>query len=402
MKKKTKPIDAVIVNDDIANVNKARIEKDILKFLRDDKGLGVNVTTLSESGANVTRWFDTDSLTWNFVSSGSLKKGLPYGRVIECHGETTTGKSLLGAQIAAQAVKQGALTFFFDPEYGMDTKFIRSVGGDENKIITFTELGTIEKFNKAVLKTIEYLALKNKDPQVPVVMILDSLAMLSSEQELKSPDKNDMTKAKKIRQFFRTYMDECVRHGILLFVVNQVYKNIGVMFGPDTSPTGGMGLPYAASQRYALRTPKYEKEGEKSQGDVEGTRVKMKTLKNRVSVPFRSVYIRFTYGEGLDRYGGLFELMGDGDGGNVTALNLLQKEGNRWIWPGVIDEKFWAKDFVEVFKAKEEEYIEALEAVIEEKTKRKEIPAEALSSDEEALLSVGKDESEESLISRME
>lgn len=397
-KKKENIVDATLVNDNTTDINKVRMEKDIIQFLKGDKTLGVNVGFLTESGANVKRWFDTDSLVWNFVSSGSMRKGLPYGRVIECHGESTTGKSLLGAQIAAQAQKSGALTFFFDPEYGMDNKFIRSVGGDPSQIISVTELGTIEKFDKAMRKMIEYLAVKNKDQAVPVVMVLDSLAMLSSEQELKSPEKNDMTKAKKIRQFFRTYMDECVRHGILLFVVNQVYKNIGVMFGPDQTPTGGMGLPYAASQRYSLRTPKYDKEGEKAMGDVEGTRLKVKTLKNRVAVPFRSGFVRFTFKDGMDRYGGLFELMNDGDGGMVTSLNLLVKEGNKYVWPGVIDEKFWAKDFVDVFKADEEKYIDALEEIIKQKSERKEIPVEELTPEEQVLVRAGEDEDSNTFI----
>ena len=381
---------------------KKTFEDDIIKFLKEDKKLNIDVGFMTETGSNVSRWLDTNSYTWNFLSSGKLNGGLPYGRVIEVFGDNFTGKSLLACQLAVQGQKDDAIVVYFDPERSIDKETIDRLGGDASVIIAPKGVKTIEKFNDTFVKIVERISLE-KDNARPVVVILDSLAMLSTDHEMKAPDKVDYTKQKKIRQFFRMYMDDCARYNILLFVVNQVYDNIGVMFGPKTKASGGQGLTYACSQRYGLLSPVIEKS--ETDSDVFATKVKAKAYKNRNSIPFRSVFIRSAYKTGFDRYGGLWELLTDGDAGKATGFNIIEKvkrdektkewvpakTGSKYMIRGVfLDEEgkdiaFSQKEFISLLQQDEKKNIKKIQAIID--AKDDEAPGvDSLTDEEKAIV----------------
>lgn len=385
---------------------KKTFEDDIIKFLKDDKKLNIDIGFMTETGSTVSRWLDTNSYTWNFLSSGRLDGGLPYGRVIEVFGDNFTGKSLLACQLAVQGQKDDAIVIYFDPERSIDEVTIERLGGDPSVIIAPKSVKTIEKFNDTFVKIVERIA-SEKDNARPVVVILDSLAMLSTDHEMKAPDKVDYTKQKKIRQFFRMYMDDCARYNILLFVVNQVYDNIGVMFGPKTKASGGQGLTYACSQRYGLLSPVIEKS--ETDSDVFATKVKAKAYKNRNSIPFRSVFIRSTYKTGFDRYGGLWELLTDGDAGKATGFNIISKvkrddktkewveskTGSKYMIRGVfLDEEgkdiaFSQKEFIPLLQQNEKKAIKKIQDLID--TRNDEAPGIDSLTDEEKII-VGVDD----------
>ena len=170
---------------------KILFEEDIIKFLKNDKKLDIEVGFLTETGSNISRWLDTGSYTWNFLSSGRLMGGLPYGRISECFGEPYTGKSLLACQLAVKGQQDGAMIIYFDPERSVDEETIKRLGGNPNAIIAPKKIKTIEKFNQTFIKIIERVASYSDKERPPIVVILDSLAMLSTEQEINKPDKVD-------------------------------------------------------------------------------------------------------------------------------------------------------------------------------------------------------------------
>lgn len=378
---------------------KKTFEDDIIKHLKEDKTLGIEVGFMTETGSDVEYYLDTKSYSWNFLSSGRLNGGLPIGRVVEAAGNSSVGKSLMGAQIAVQAQLADYVVIYFDIEKGMDTHSIERLGGKPSSIIVPTGINTIEKFNETFNKIIEKISLAGNTR--PVVVILDSLAMLSSKHEIESPDKVDYSKPKKLKQFFRMYMDLCYRHNVLLFVINQVYDVIGA-YVPTTVSSGGKAIQYASSQRYLLSTPQIEKGEDK---DAIATVIKAKTLKNRVSIPFRSCFIKSSYKDGFDRYFGLFELLFDGNAGKSTGFNLIvkvkkdekgtgwveSKTGTKYMLKGVIvdeegkDIAFSQKDFIDLLKKDEEKYINKIQELIDKKNDDI-VPSFEDLTDEEKLL----------------
>lgn len=390
-KKKSTKKSSASKKTESTKVSKKDFANDIIDYLK-SSGLDVDIGFLPETGANVKYWLDTGSYTWNFLMSGDVRKGAPVGRVIEVFGPSGTGKSLMCGQLACMAQKNDHTPFYVDTELAFTDDFAERLGADPQKIITAKGTRTIENFDKLFSGLVKQLAIKRKEGlNKPVSVFLDSMAMLSSKHEVDNPDKVDYSKMKKTRQFFRTYMDDCHRNDILFFVVNQIYDLIGVSFGEKTKATGGHGVAFASTIRIKLSNPKIIKEGESGNSDPRATIVKAKTIKNRVSVPERAVFIISSYEHGVDRYGGLFELMCDGKLPKTqyvesTHLNIIQRSGNKYMWPGVfVDEKgedlkFNRTDFVDIFKSDEERYVEALQKEID--SRKNSIESEPLDEEE--------------------
>src|SRR5210317_142317 len=94
-------------------------DKKLSSFIKDlRKSTGSESFSSSKYGT-VQEWIDTGDFGLNRIISGSIRKGIPTGRVIVLAGESQTGKSFIAAQIGANALKQGFHNiFYFDSEGG--------------------------------------------------------------------------------------------------------------------------------------------------------------------------------------------------------------------------------------------------------------------------------------------
>ena len=146
---------------------------------------------LSEEDAGMVRkWVDMNVCSLNYIISGDLEKGFPYGRVVEYHGDNSTGKTLIALMACANAMKDNALIFYYDPECSLDRQFAKKIGADPANIIYDDTIDTVEQFEEQ-LEGIVRMKETSKTDQ-PVLVVLDSLAMLSTAHEMDSPDKSDM------------------------------------------------------------------------------------------------------------------------------------------------------------------------------------------------------------------
>jgi RecA/RadA recombinase len=191
---------------------------------------------------------------------------------------------------------------------------------------------TIEQFRNRALKIVDkYLSLDEKDRK-PMMFVLDSLGMLSTEKEIKDvlEDKQtrDMTKSQLVKGAFRMLTLKLGQANVPLIVTNHTYDVIGA-YVPTKEMGGGSGLKYAASTIIYLSKAK-EKDGTEIIGNI----IKAKAVKSRLSRENRTVSIRLYYDErGLDRYYGLLEL------GESTGV--IKKVGNRYEIDG---KKVYAKE----------------------------------------------------------
>lgn len=413
--KKNNIVEAEIIEEETpsakkktSKISRQEVAADIISALNADKDFVGEIGFLENVGANVKYYLDTGSIIWNFVLSGRFDRGAPFGRIIEVFGKESTGKSLLGAQLIKRTRDRENLVIVVDPERALSFEFANRLGIQKEEIIAMRGVRTIEDFDNNFGKIVQkFQALKKQNGfDEPITMVLDSLAMLSSAQELKEPEKNDMTKARRLRKFFRTYMEDCETINALFFVVNQIYSKIGVFYGNPEETTGGGGLKYAASIRLSLYSPKVMnadgKLGQDLGSDPDATVVRMKAIKNRITKPNRSCYIMSSYDTGVDRYFGLFEFLTNGklsgDDTEVSHIDILKKDGSWYSWPEVMvdekgeDIKFYRKDFVNIFKKREVEYLKKLQEIID--TKKTKVVDTDL-TEEEKLLVHGQDREDE-------
>ena len=124
-------------------------------------------------------WISTGSMALNRICSGSIKKGIPSGRITILAGESAVGKSLIAATLIANAQKDGCQhMFYFDSEGGAGKKFFENAGCDPSTIEEIL-VETVEDAEVKILDTFNMIAeYKENDPSAKFLCVLDSLGAL--------------------------------------------------------------------------------------------------------------------------------------------------------------------------------------------------------------------------------
>jgi len=198
------------------------------------------------------------------------------------------------------------MVLYFDTESAITKSLLEDRSIDTSRVVVLNVV-TIEEFRTKALQCVDkYMKLDEAERQ-PMMFVLDSLGMLSTEKEITDAlaDKNirDMTKSQLIKGAFRMLTLKLGKANVPLIVTNHTYDVIG-SYVPTKEMGGGSGLKYAASTIIYLTKSK-EKDGKEVIGNI----IKAKTAKSRLSKENQEVRVRLYYDErGLDKYYGLLEL----------------------------------------------------------------------------------------------
>ena len=106
---------------------------------------------------------------------------------------------------------------------------------------------TVQEFRTQAIKILDkYMSEKN---QPPMMMVLDSLGMLSTSKEMEDSEAGketrDMTRAQVVKSIFRVLTLKLGKANVLLIVTNHTYDVVGA-YMPTKEMGGGSGLKYAA------------------------------------------------------------------------------------------------------------------------------------------------------------
>ena len=272
------------------------------------KEIGDDYTRLAADIDDTEKYVDTGSFIFNGLVSGSIFGGVSGNKITAIAGESSTGKTFFSLAVVKNFLDNNpdGMCIYFDTEAAVNKSLLADRGVDLNRTVVMNVV-TVEEFRSKALKTVDrYL----KDPiedRKPLMFVLDSLGMLSTEKEitdaLNDKQVRDMTKSQLIKGAFRMLTLKLGQANIPMIVTNHTYDVIGA-YVPTKEMGGGSGLKYAASTIIHL-SKKKEKDGT----DIVGNLIKAKTAKSRLSKENQDVTVRLYYDErGLDRYFGLLEL----------------------------------------------------------------------------------------------
>ena len=324
-----------------------------MDFLKDViKEIGDDYATVANKIDDTERTVDTGSYILNALVSGSVFGGVSGNKITAIAGETSTGKTYFSLAIVKNFLDKhpDGGVMYFDTESAITKGLLESRGIDLERV-GIINVVTIEQFrNRALTVVDKYLGLEESDRK-PMMFVLDSLGMLSTEKEIRDAldDKQvrDMTKSQLVKGAFRMLTLKLGQANVPLIVTTHTYDVIGA-YVPTKEMGGGSGLKYAASTIIYLSKGK-EKDGTEVIGNI----IKAKTVKSRLSRENRQVSIRLYYDErGLDRYYGLLDL--------AEKHGVIKKVANRYEIDG---KKVYAK---EIYKNPEKYFTPELMQALDE------------------------------------
>ena len=194
--------------------------------------------------------------------------------------------------------------------------------GIDTTRVVISEPSSIEEFRTNATRILTSYIEQGKDAP-PMMLVLDSLGMLSSAKELadteSGSDKRDMTKSQLLRGTFRVLSLKLAKANVPLLVTNHVYDVIGAYI-PTKEISGGAGLKYAASS-IAMLGKKKDRDGT----DVVGNIIKITMHKSRFTKENKKIEVKLSYDTGLDRYYGLVDL--------AEKYDIFKKVSTRYELP---------------------------------------------------------------------
>jgi len=224
-----------------------------MDFLKDViKQTGNEYAALVSEGVeagDVDNFIDTGSYIFNALLSGSLYGGLPANKITALAGESATGKTyfVLGMVKNFLDSNPDAGVLYFESESAITKQMIENRGIDSRRMVVLP-VTTVQEFRTQTLKVLDNY-IENKEKK-PMMMVLDSLGMLSTTKEIEDTadgkETRDMTRAQLIKATFRVLTLKLGKAGVPLVITNHTYDSMGSMF-PTKEMSGGTGLKYSSS-----------------------------------------------------------------------------------------------------------------------------------------------------------
>jgi RecA/RadA recombinase len=330
---------------------------------------GIDNTSLLDEGVNSSEYsgtVDTGSYILNAAISGSLYGGVPNNKITAFAGESATGKTFFVLGVIQQFLKDNpdGGVIYFDTEAAVTKNMMQTRGIDTKRVI-ISEPQSIEEFRTNAVRMLE--AYNDGDDKPPMMMVLDSLGMLSSVKELEDVESGkqarDMTKAQLLRGTFRVLSLKLAKANVPLLVTNHVYDVVGAYI-PTKEISGGSGLKYAASS-IAMLSKKKDKDGT----DVVGNIIKVNMHKSRFTKENKKVEVKLSYDTGLDRYYGLLDLAEKYDIIKKVSTRYELPDGTKVFGKNINDdpEKYFAPLMAQLEDAAKKEFEYGNDAEAEEK-----------------------------------
>ena len=215
-------------------------------FLKDIiKETGNEYASLVSDGASgdVDSFIDTGSYIFNALLGGSIHRGLPSNKITAIAGESATGKTFFVLGMCKNFLDKNpdGGVIFFESESAITKEIIEERGIDSSRMVVMP-VTTVQEFRHQSLTVLEKYSQQDAKEKKPLLLVLDSLGMLSTTKEIEDTadgkETKDMTRAQIVKAAFRVLTLKLGKAKVPLIITNHTYDVIGSMF-PQKEMGGG-------------------------------------------------------------------------------------------------------------------------------------------------------------------
>ena len=277
------------------------------KVIKDTENEFASIVDEGVEAGDVSTYIDTGSYIFNGLVSGTINGGIPANKITALAGESATGKTFFVLGMCKHFLDNNpdAGVIYFESESAITKDLIENRGIDTKRMVVMP-VTTVQEFRTQSLRVLDSYLEQNEADRKPLLLVLDSLGMLSTTKEVEDTEAGketrDMTRAQVTKAAFRVLTLKLGKAKVPLVITNHTYDVVGSMF-TQKEMGGGSGLKYAASTIIYL-SKKKDKDGTEVVGNI----IHCKTHKSRLSKENSMVDVRLSYEKGLDRYYGLLDL----------------------------------------------------------------------------------------------
>lgn len=240
-------------------------------------------------------FIQSGSTLLDFVNGG----GWAVGRIVNVVGDSSTGKTQLVIEAAANYVRQfpkGALRYV-DAEHAFDERYAQFIGFPKT-CKPRHKIRTAEAFANDVWNWVEAQPKGGSG-----LYMLDSLDALTDDAELASEfgaATFGTGKPKMMSKFFRQLTSMLAEKRCTLLIVSQLRDNFQAMYGEKSVRAGGRALDFYASQIVWLSHLKKLEAQRSGVKRAIGVLVMARNKKNKCGVPFQTCNYRLHFNFGID------------------------------------------------------------------------------------------------------
>lgn len=226
-------------------------------------------------------------------------------------GISGSGKSFLSGNLMKQAQLEGAHIVIMDSENAVDKDYLRKIGVKTNEEhLTYLQVDTIEDVNSVMsdfFNSYEKEYGKDNPDAPPILIVLDSIAMLSTETEQQNYEKGEIKgdqgqRSKRTKAMLRMMVKKASKFPITIICTDHVYPADPLKGEGEWAITNG--TRFSPSIIGIITKLKLKEDTE-----VVGIRMRVEAFKSRFAKLGGKVEIEVPYTTGMSPYSGLLDLL---------------------------------------------------------------------------------------------
>lgn len=220
------------------------IVKSVKKAFKNDKisskvGVGTDLKQLGpEDFIKLGSWWQEPTCTY----------GIPFGRITCLSGNSDSGKTSVAIQTMKAALDQGCGVIYAETEGKTTEKDMIAWGVDPSQVIIVSST-IAEELYELVLTTWD--AFKDKYPEVPLLVVIDSIGNLISmrDEDIDMMEQNSMPggKGKANRLGLSRIVSKMNNDNVAILLISYVYDHMG---SPGKKTAGGEALHFFSVLMY--------------------------------------------------------------------------------------------------------------------------------------------------------